>query len=101
MIIIKYAKIDAFEKLVLIVGILSLVIGGLMINGTLEAFDYELTWDFLQTTFLWLILVIFIILLALSEDLKISVLKAQNDKMNKLIAEMKALRQDLGKKKSR
>lgn len=95
---IKRTNIDAFEKLVLIVGIMAIFVGGVMINGTLIRYNYELTWEFLQTTFIWLIMVIFLILLALSEDMKLSILQSQQIQMDNLIEEVKKLNSNIKKK---
>ena len=76
----------------LIVGVMTIFIGGIMINGTLIRYNHELSWEFLQTTFIWLIMVIFLILLAVSEDMKLSILQSQREQMDELIKSVKDLK---------
>ena len=67
---VKVRKTSSFEKMLLIVGLLILVIGYTLISKTYAAEGSKLTWGLLQTIFLWLVMVIFIILLAIGEDIK-------------------------------
>ncbi|MBL7055875.1 hypothetical protein ISS07_03115 [Candidatus Woesearchaeota archaeon] len=85
-------KTSAFEKLLLIVGALILIVGYIMINKVYIVQNGQLTWGFLQTTFLWLLMVIFIILIAIGEDIKESILTRQ-------LAELKNIKELLSKKK--
>ncbi len=89
----KKRRTSIFEKLLLIVGFLVLIIGYFFINKVFIAEGYKVSWGFLQTVFLWLLIVIFIILLAIGEDIKEGILLSQLD-------EIKALREEMiGKKK--
>lgn len=88
----KKRRTSVFEKLLLIVGLLVLVIGYIFINRVFIAEDYKLSWGFLQTVFLWLLMVIFIILLAIGEDIKEGILLEQLD-------EIKSLKEALLRKK--
>ena len=45
---------------------------------------YKVSWGFLQTIFLWLLMVIFIILLAIGEDIKEGILLEQLDEIRQL-----------------
>ncbi len=90
-------KTSDFQKLLLIVGFLVLIIGYFLIN---KVFIFEgriLSWGFLQAVFLWLLIVIFIVMLSIGEDIKESILLDQFD-------ELKGLRKDINdfmrKKKS-
>lgn len=87
-------KTSSFEKMLLIVGLLILVIGYMLIGKTYAVEGGQLSWGFLQTTFLWLLMVIFIILLAIGEDIKEGILIAQ-------LEEIKSLKEAIlkGKKK--
>lgn len=87
-------KTSSFEKMLLIVGLLILVIGYMLIGKTYAVEGSQLSWGFLQTTFLWLLMVIFIILLAIGEDIKEGILIAQ-------LEELKSLKEAIlkGKKK--
>jgi len=91
---VEVRKTSSFEKMLLIVGLLVLVIGYMLINNTYAVEGNQLSWGFLQTTFLWLLMVIFIILLAIGEDIKEGILIEQ-------LNEMKAIKDALlkGKKK--
>ena len=87
-------KTSSFEKMLLIVGLLILIIGYMLIGKTYAVEGGQLSWGFLQTIFLWLLMVIFIILLAISEDIKESIFIEQ-------LEELKSIKEALlkGKKK--
>ncbi|MBW2976472.1 hypothetical protein KY347_03435 [Candidatus Woesearchaeota archaeon] len=91
---VKTRKTSVFEKMLLIVGLLVLIVGYMLINKTYLAEGGNLSWGFLQTTFLWMLMVIFIILLAIGEDIKEGILIGQ-------LEEIKAIKEFLmkGKKK--
>ena len=80
----KKRHTSIFEKLLLIVGFLVLIIGYFFINSAFIADDYKVSWGFLQTVFLWLLMVIFIILLAIGEDIKEGILLEQLDEIRQL-----------------
>ena len=84
----KKRKTSIFEKLLLLIGLLILVIGYFLINKVFISEGYNLSWGLLQTVFLWLLMVIFIIVLAIGEDIKEGILLDQFD-------EIKALRKDI------
>jgi Na+/melibiose symporter-like transporter len=77
-------KTSSFEKMLLIVGLLILVIGYMLISKVYLIEGGRLSWGFLQTIFLWLLMVIFVILLAIGEDIKEGILIGQLDEMKKL-----------------
>jgi len=77
-----------FEKLLLVVGLLILIIGYFLINKVLVAEGYKISWGFLQTVFLWLLMVIFIIMLAIGEDIKEGILLEQLDEIKNLKEEI-------------
>jgi len=87
-------KTSSFEKMLLIVGLLVLVIGYMMISRVYAIEGSQLSWDFLQTIFLWLLMVIFIIMLAIGEDIKEGILIQQLD-------EIKALKEEFNKGRKR
>ena len=80
----KKRHTSIFEKLLLFVGLFILVIGYFFINKVFVLEGYQITWGFLQTVFLWLLMVIFIILLAIGEDIKEGILLEQLDEIKKL-----------------
>ena len=88
----KVRKTSSFEKMLLIVGLLILIIGYMLIGKTYVAEGGGLSWGFLQTIFLWLLMVIFIILLAIGEDIKEGILIEQ-------LNEIKSLKEALLKRK--
>ena len=77
-------KTSSFEKMLLIVGLLILFIGYFLISKVYAAEGGQLTWGFLQTIFLWLLMVIFIIMLAIGEDIKEGILLQQLDEIRSL-----------------
>ena len=90
----KKRHTSLFEKLLLIVGFLVLIIGYFFINKVFIIENYSVSWDFLQTVFLWLLMVIFIIVLAIGEDIKEGILLRQLD-------EIRQLKEAILKKKNR
>ena len=90
----KKRHTSVFEKLLLLVGFLVLIIGYFFINRVFIAEGYQISWGFLQTVFLWLLIVIFIILLAIGEDIKEGILLEQLD-------EIRQLKEAILKKKNR
>ena len=88
----KIRKTSSFEKMLLIVGLLILVIGYMLIGKAYVIEGSQLSWGFLQTIFLWLLMVIFIILLAIGEDIKEGILIEQ-------LNEIKSLKEALLKRK--
>ena len=88
----KVRKTSSFEKMLLIVGLLILVIGYMLIGKAYIVEGSQLSWGFLQTIFLWLLMVIFIILLAIGEDIKEGILIEQ-------LEEIKSMKEALLKRK--
>jgi|TARA_B100002003_G_scaffold250628_1_gene290739 energy-coupling factor transporter transmembrane protein EcfT len=82
-------KINLFEKGLLIIGILIIISGYLFVYGFVA--KEGLSWNALQTTFLWLLLIVMIILAAVNENMK-EELKVV---INNQVKEMKLLREDL------
>ena len=80
----KKRSTSIFEKLLLVVGFLVLIMGYFFINKIFAAEDYKVSWGFLQTVFLWLLMVIFIIMLAIGEDIKEGILLQQLDEIRSL-----------------
>ena len=90
----KKRTTSIFEKLLLVVGFLVLIMGYFFINKVFIAEGYRVSWGFLQTVFLWLLMVIFIIMLAIGEDIKEGILLQQLD-------EIKALKEEMSRRKNR
>ena len=90
----KKRRTSIFEKLLLVVGFLVLIMGYFFINKVFISEGYKVSWGFLQTVFMWLLMVIFIILLAIGEDIKEGILLEQLD-------EIKLLREEIMRKKNR
>ena len=83
-------KTSSFEKMLLIVGLLVLVIGYMLISKVQALEGGKLSWGLLQTVFLWLLMVIFIIMLAIGEDIKEGILLQQ-------LEEIKSLKEEFNK----
>ncbi|MBN2567056.1 hypothetical protein JXB02_03170 [Candidatus Woesearchaeota archaeon] len=64
-----FRKANVFELILLIVGVGIGILGFNLING-LYAEDQAMTWNLLQTVFLWLVLIVMVILAATMEDVK-------------------------------
>ncbi|MBU89953.1 hypothetical protein CMO94_00295 [Candidatus Woesearchaeota archaeon] len=91
---VKLRKTSSFEKMLLVVGLLVLIIGYTLISRTYAAEGNQLSWGLLQTTFLWLLMVIFIIMLVIGEDIKEGILIEQ-------LEEIKSLKDALLKRKNK
>ena len=87
-------KTSSFEKMLLIVGLLVLVIGYMLISKVQALEGGKLSWGLLQTVFLWLLMVIFIIMLAIGEDIKEGILLQQ-------LEEIKSLKEEFNKGRKR
>ena len=85
-------KINAFETILLVIGILCIVIGYFFIHGMVA--KYGISWEALQATFLWLLLIVMIILAAVNENMK----EELRIVINNQIREMRLLRDDLKRK---
>ncbi|MAE43142.1 hypothetical protein CMO93_05185 [Candidatus Woesearchaeota archaeon] len=77
-------KTSLFEKMLLIVGIVVLIMGYMMINKVFIAEGGKLSWGFLQTVFLWLLMVIIIIVIVIGEDIKEGILLQQLEETKSL-----------------
>ena len=84
----KRRRTSIFEKLLLVVGFLVLIMGYFFINRVFVSEGFKVSWGFLQTVFLWLLMVIFIIMLAIGEDIKEGILLQQLDEIRKLREEI-------------
>ncbi len=60
---------NAFETILLIIGIALIVVGYIAIHR-MVVFEGALSWDLLQTTFLWLLMILMVILAAVNENMK-------------------------------
>ena len=87
-------KTSSFEKMLLIVGLLVLVVGYTLISKVYVIEGSKLSWGLLQTIFLWMLMVIFIILLAIGEDIKEGILIQQ-------LEELKSLKESLLKSRKK
>ena len=67
---IKYRKSNFFERVVLVIGLLVIILGLIFINKVYLGTALGLNWNVLQTIFLWLVLIVLIVLLATEEDVK-------------------------------
>jgi magnesium-transporting ATPase (P-type) len=86
-------KINLFEKILLCIGILVIIIGYFFVYGMVS--KQGLSWDALHSTFLWLILIVMIIVAAVNENMKEELKVVINNQLK----EMKLLRDDLKRKR--
>ena len=87
-------KLNMFEKVLLIIGVALIVLGYLAIHRLVVA-EGAFSWDLLQTTFLWLLMVLMVILAAVNENTK-EELKVV---IHNQVEEIRLLRKDFKKKK--
>ena len=90
-------KPNVFEKIVLIIGIIVVVVGYSFIQQMYLAEGAKLSWDLLQTMFLWLVLAVFMIMVAVNENVK-EELKVI---INEHLEEIRLLREDLKARRAR
>jgi magnesium-transporting ATPase (P-type) len=85
-------KLNLFEKILLTIGIFVIIIGYFFVHGLV--LKQGMSWDALQATFLWLILVVLIIVAAVNENMK--------EELKLVIVnqarELKLLREDIKRK---
>ena len=63
-------KPNVFEKILLLVGVLIVIIGYSFVHRMYLLTGQVLTWDLLQVMFLWLLLSVMLIMLAVTENVK-------------------------------
>ena len=89
---ISARKPNVFEKILLLIGIV-LIIAGYLIIQKMAAVEGYLSWALLQTTFLWLLMILLVILAAVNENMKEELkVVIQNQ-----VEEIRILRNDLNK----
>ncbi len=86
-------KTSLFEKILIIICVLVIIIGYFFVYGMVA--KKGLSWDALQTTFLWLILIIMLILAIINENMK----EELKIIISNQIKETKLLREDLARKR--
>jgi len=62
-------RLNLFEKILLFIGLLIIIVGFGLIQSKFITADEGITWDFLQTIFLWLVVVLLIIFIALIQHM--------------------------------
>jgi hypothetical protein len=88
---------NIFEKILLLVGVLIVIIGYSFVHRMYLLTGQVLTWDLLQAMFLWLLLAVMLIMLAVTENVKeeLRILIEQH------LEEIKLLREDIKRKVKR
>ncbi len=62
-------KPNFFEKILLLIGVILIIAGYGLMHGRIIA-DGMITWNAIQAIFIWLVLVVLVILLAVNENMK-------------------------------
>jgi surface polysaccharide O-acyltransferase-like enzyme len=89
----KKRKPNIFETILLLMGIALIVIGYVAIHR-MASIDGGISWGLLQTTFLWILIILVVILAAVNENMKEELkIVIQNQ-----AEELKLLRKDLKKR---
>jgi len=85
---------NVFEKILLVIGIGLIIVGYVAIHKTIMM-EGNISWDLLQTIFLWILMILLVILAAVSENMKEELrMVIQNQ-----IEEIRLLRKDINKKR--
>jgi len=87
-------KLNIFETILLVIGMALIVLGYIAIHRMI-IYDRAFSWDLLQTTFLWLLMILMVILAAVNENMK-EELKVVIENQ---VEEIKLLRSDLKRKR--
>ena len=93
---INSRKPNIFEKIVLVIGLVVVIVGYSFIQQMYIAEGASLSWDLLQTMFLWLLLAVFMIMVAVNENVK----EELKTIIHEHLEEIKLLRDDLKVKKT-
>ncbi|MBS3158325.1 hypothetical protein J4206_03485 [Candidatus Woesearchaeota archaeon] len=80
--------ISVFEAFLIAIGAVILGLGYFLITTVLKKTSYAIGWEFVQSVFLWALLVIFIVLIAIIENGKRDLLLSQT-------AELKGINEKL------
>ena len=91
----KHRNPNLFEKIVLMIGVLIVIIGYSFVHRMYVLQGFVLSWDLLQAMFLWLLLAIMMIMLAVIENVK----EELRIVIEEHLEEIKLLRKDLAKKR--
>lgn len=86
---------NIFEKILLLIGILIVIIGYSFIHRMYLASGTGLSWELLIVMFLWLILAVLLIQLAVNENVK----EELRIIIEEHLEEIRLLRKDLGRRK--
>lgn len=86
-------KLNFFEKVLLTIGVFVILIGYFFVHGLVV--KQGISWDALQATFLWLILVVMVILAAVNENMKEELKMVIVNQ----VREIKLLREDFKRKR--
>ena len=73
--------ISVFEAFLIAIGAIILGLGYFLITSVLKKTGYTLGWEFVQSVFLWALLVIFIVLIAIIENGKRDLLLSQTEEL--------------------
>jgi hypothetical protein len=89
---------NIFEKILLIIGVMIVIIGYSFIHQMYVTDNYMISWGMLQAMFMWLLLSVMLIMLAVNENVK----EELKIVIEEHLQEIKLLRQDIkSNKKSR
>lgn len=86
-------KPNMFESILLIIGVVLIALGYVVVHK-MYLIDGFLSWDLLQTLFLWILMILLVILAAVNENMK-EELKIM---ISNQVEEIKLLRKDFRKK---
>jgi len=88
--------LSLFETFLIAIGGIVLGLGYFLITAVLKKTHYVIGWEFVQSVFLWALLVIFIVLIAIIENSKRDILVAQTQELREI---KEALTKKKGKKR--
>lgn len=99
MVVSRFRKPNFFERVLLVLGIIVVIVGYFLIQKMVSVGGGLLSWDSVQSLFLWLMVILLVIILAANESLKEELKTIQKNQTTELALIRKELQK--GAKKTR
>ncbi|MBW2987834.1 hypothetical protein KY336_04760 [Candidatus Woesearchaeota archaeon] len=104
MVVSRFRKPNFFERVLLVLGIIVVIVGYFLIQKMVSVGGGLLSWDSVQSLFLWLMVILLVIVLAANEALKEelkTVQKNQTEELGLIRKELKMMGKSRTRKRKR
>ncbi len=94
----RTAKLNTFEKILLFIGIIVIILGFGLIQSKFIAAGSEISWDFMKTVLIWLVVVLGVLVLAVLENMReelSEVIQNQTQEIRLISFESRLLQKDM------